>query len=94
LSQRRLLLHFAFCCKFTLAVVRAVAQLWVVRPLCDSDFCREESFESFGFAVIELLLVREFVARAGFGRRAGAEPFGLPQLSHQVVLRVYDITVA
>ncbi|MGH7954218.1 MAG: hypothetical protein ACREFE_20175, partial [Limisphaerales bacterium] len=31
-SQRRLLLHFAFVCKFTLAVIRAVAQLWIVRP--------------------------------------------------------------
>jgi hypothetical protein len=30
-SQRRRLLHFIFCYKFTLAVVRAVAQLWIVR---------------------------------------------------------------
>jgi hypothetical protein len=31
-SQRRLLLHFTVYGKFTLAVFRAVAQLWIVRP--------------------------------------------------------------
>jgi hypothetical protein len=32
-SQRRLLLHLGVCSKFTLAVIRAVAQLWDVRLL-------------------------------------------------------------
>jgi hypothetical protein len=32
-SQRRLLLHFTVYGKFTLAVFRAVAQLWIVRPI-------------------------------------------------------------
>ncbi|MGH7954222.1 MAG: hypothetical protein ACREFE_20195 [Limisphaerales bacterium] len=69
-SQRRLLLYFTFHRKFTLAVIRAVAQLWIVRRLMYSlDYTTLLAYGFIGFSIAaaisgSIYTVASYIARS------------------------------